>query len=365
MLRVLEEQLAVIGLLQGLGDVARNARAVEAGAGKEQILEAGDIGHGGLRMAGRGRAHIAPAGGQIQPSSRRTGALAAARPAPHKAAMPAPPAQTEASSAAAVPAPRPRRIGLVNGRGTWTLLLKEVRRFASVWQQTLAAPIVTTLLFLAIFSLALGGDARRIGTVPFDQFLAPGLVMMALAQNAFANTSSSLVISKVQGNIVDVLMAPLGPGELTVGYALAGAARGLAVGLVCVLAMSAFVPMRPADPALALYHALMGALMLSLLGLLAGIWSDKFDHIAAVTNFIVTPAAFLSGTFYSIERLPGFWNALAHANPLFYVIDGFRAGFIGQADGPLVAGMVVVAAVNAALWAACHRLFGLGYKLKA
>ncbi len=260
---------------------------------------------------------------------------------------------------------KPRHIGALNVRGTWTLYLKEVRRFASVWQQTLAAPIVTTLLFLAIFSLALGGDARSIGAVPFDRFLAPGLVMMALAQNAFANTSSSMVISKVQGNIVDVLMAPLGPGELTIGYVLAGATRGLVVGLVCVLAMSLFVPMGVADLGLIAYHAFMGSLMLSLLGLIGGIWSDKFDHIAAVTNFVVTPAAFLSGTFYSIDRLPGFWNAIARANPLFYSIDGFRAGFIGQADGSLLAGAIVVAGVNAALWIVCHAMFRRGYKLKA
>jgi ABC-2 type transport system permease protein len=261
--------------------------------------------------------------------------------------------------------PAPRRIGFFNGRGAWTLYAKEVRRFLKVGQQTLIAPVVTTLLFLAIFTLALGGDQRSIAGVPFDQFLAPGLVMMAIAQNAFANTSSSLVISKVQGNIVDVLMPPLSPSELTMGYALAGVTRGILVGALCVLAMTVFVETHVRDLGLILYHAAMASLMLSLLGLMGGIWADKFDHIAAVTNFIVTPAAFLSGTFYSIERLPGFWNAIAHANPLFFLIDGFRAGFIGKADGPLFAGALVVAAVNAALWAICHAMFKKGYKLKA
>jgi ABC-2 type transport system permease protein len=261
--------------------------------------------------------------------------------------------------------PRPRPIGWFNGRGTWTLYWKEVWRYLKVWQQTLAAPVVVTLLFLAIFSLALGGDARRIGGVPFDQFLAPGLVMMAIAQNSFANTSSSIMISKMQGNIVDVLMPPLSPSELTLGYTLAGVTRGVMVGAVCIAAIAFFVETHVRDAGLILYHAVMASLMLSLLGVIGGIWADKFDHIAAVTNFVVTPAAFLSGTFYSIESLPGVWNTIAHANPLFFLIDGFRAGFIGKGDGPLLAGAIVVGAVNAALWLACHLMFKTGYKLKA
>jgi ABC-2 type transport system permease protein len=294
---------------------------------------------------------------------RQTARLAAAAQAAHT-----PRAMDDrlAAPPVTIPAPpAPRHIGFFNGRGAWTLYAKEVRRFLKVAQQTLLAPVVTTLLFLAIFTLALGGDQRVIAGVPFDQFLAPGLVMMAVAQNAFANTSSSLVISKVQGNIVDVLMPPLSPSELTLGYALAGVTRGLLVGAACIAAMMLFVETHIRDPGLILYHAAMASLMLSLLGLIGGIWADKFDHIAAVTNFIVTPAAFLSGTFYSIERLPGFWNALAHANPLFFLIDGFRAGFIGKSDGPLLAGALVVAAVNAALWAICHAMFKKGYKLKA
>ena len=272
-------------------------------------------------------------------------------PTPRAADAPAPPA--------------PRHIGFFNVRGAWTLYLKEVRRFIKVGQQTLVAPAVTTLLFLAIFTLALGGDSRSIAGVAFDRFLAPGLVMMAIAQNAFANTSSSMVISKVQGNIVDVLMPPLSPSALTSGYALAGVTRGVMVGAVCVAAMTIFVPTHIADLGLILYHAVMASLMLSLLGLMGGIWAEKFDHIAAVTNFVVTPAAFLSGTFYSIESLPGAWNTVAHMNPLFFLIDGFRAGFIGRADGSLLLGAAVVAAVNIVLWAICHWMFKTGYKLKA
>jgi ABC-2 type transport system permease protein len=266
---------------------------------------------------------------------------------------------------AALAPPAPRLVGAFNLRGTWTLYLKEVRRFVKVGQQTLMAPVVTTLLFLAIFSLALGGSVRMIGTIHYDQFLAPGLVMMAIVQNSFANTSSSLVIAKIQGNIVDVLMPPLSPSELTLGYVLSGVTRGLLVGAACTAAMTIFVEVHFHDVGLVLYYAAMAALMLSLLGLMGGIWADKFDHIAAVTNFIVMPASFLSGTFYSIDRLPGVWNWIAHLDPLFYLIDGFRAGFIGQADAPVWIGMLAVAGINAALWAICHAMFARGYKLKA
>ena len=213
--------------------------------------------------------------------------------------------------------------------------------------------------------MALGGDARAVGGIPFAQFLAPGLVMMAVAQNAFANTSSSIVISKVQGNIVDVLMPPLSPAEFTLGYALGGVTRGLAVGLVVGLAMAIFVPIKVVHPGLVLFHAVAASLMLSLLGLIGGIWSEKFDHIAAVTNFIVTPLSFLSGTFYSVERLPESWRFLAHANPFFYMIDGFRYGFIGHADGSLAAGVAVLVGANAALLWLCHRMVATGYRLKA
>jgi ABC-2 type transport system permease protein len=255
-------------------------------------------------------------------------------------------------------------LGLVNWLGLWTLFIKEVRRFFKVFTQTVAAPVVTTLLFLAIFTLALGRSVTFVGGVPFAEFLAPGLVMMAMVQNAFANTSSSIIIAKVQGNIVDVLMPPLSPGELTFGYAAGGVVRGLLVGAVTAVAMVPFVPMHLYAPGYVLFYAVAASLMLSLIGIAGAIWADKFDHIAAVTNFIVTPLAFLSGTFYSVERLPGYWHALAHLNPFFYMIDGFRYGFIGHADGSLTAGIVTMIALNAALWWLCHRMFATGYKLK-
>ena len=249
--------------------------------------------------------------------------------------------------------------------GLWTLYVKEVRRFAKVATQTVVAPVVTTLLFLAIFTLALGGDSRRLGGVPFPEFLAPGLVMMAMVQNAFANTSSSILISKIQGNIVDMLMPPLSPGELTLAFAAGGVTRGLLVGLAVALAIAAFVPMEIQDPLPVLFHATAASLMLSLIGILAGIWSDKFDHMAAITNFVITPFAFLSGTFYSIKRLPESWQLAAHFDPFFYMIDGFRYGFIGHADASLALGAIVLVLADLLLWILVYVWFRRGYKLKA
>ncbi len=258
----------------------------------------------------------------------------------------------------------PRDLGAVNWRGLWTLYLKEVRRFLNVFTQTLLAPMVTTLLFLAIFALALGGAGREVDGLPYIQFLAPGLIMMTLMQNAFANTSSSIVMAKVQGNIVDVLMPPLSAGELTLGFAAGGVTRGLMVGCAAGAAMSIFVTLPMADPLSVIYHAVNGALMLALLGVIGGIWAEKYDQMAAVTNFVITPFSFLSGTFYSIERLPSDWQFIAHFNPFFYLIDGFRYGFLGRSDGSPLLGYAVVLGVNIALWALAHRMFATGYRLK-
>jgi ABC-2 type transport system permease protein len=252
-----------------------------------------------------------------------------------------------------------------NWLGLWTLYLREVRRFAKVYTQTLLAPIVTTLLFLAIFSLALGRSVDMVGGIPYLQFLAPGLIMMAIMQNAFANTSSSLVISKVQGNIVDSLMPPLTAHELTFGFAMGGVTRGVAVGLTVGLAMAPFVTLHLQHPFFVIYHAVMASLFLSLLGVAGGIWSEKFDHIAAVTNFVVTPLSFLSGTFYTVERLPQAGQVVAYINPFFYMIDGFRYGFIGHADVVPWVGVIVMAVVNLLLWLLCYWMFARGYKLKA
>ena len=261
--------------------------------------------------------------------------------------------------------PVPRSIGAMNWLGLWTLYLKEVRRFLNVYTQTLIAPIVPTLLFLAIFTLALGRSIESAGGVSYAEFLAPGLIMMAMMQNAFANTSSSLVIAKVQGNIVDMLMPPLSPTELALAHAGGGVTRGLLVGLAVGLTMWVLVPMDLIHLWAVLFFAVNASLMLALLGMVGGIWSEKFDHIAAVTNFVITPLSFLSGTFYSIERLPPGWDYLALLNPFFYLIDGFRFGFIGHADGDPGIGAAVVLSVNAALWLLAYRMLATGYKLKA
>ena len=259
----------------------------------------------------------------------------------------------------------PRRIGTVNWLGLWTLYLKEVQRFMAVATQTVAAPMVTTLLFLAVFTLALGRAVEVVNGVPFAQFLAPGLVMMAMVQNAFANTSSSLVISKVQGNIVDILMPPLSPAELTVGIALGGTTRGLVVGAATLVGMRLFVPFGVHDLLFVLFYAVAASLMLALLGIIGGVWAEKFDHMAAVTNFVITPFAFLSGTFYSIQRLPDLFQTLAHINPFFYMIDGFRYGFTGVTDTTPLLGVAVMIGIDTVLVLVCWRLFAAGYKLKA
>lgn len=261
--------------------------------------------------------------------------------------------------------PQPLKIRTFNTVGLFTLYKREVDRFLNVYLQTLVAPVITTLLFYTIFALAFGGIARQVGDVPFLEFLAPGLIMMTMVQNAFANTSSSIVISKVQGSIVDILLPPLSPTELYLGFTAGAITRGLIVGAVTGLVVSVFVPITISSFAIVLAFAVLGTMLLGSLGLAAGIWSEKFDHIAAVTNFIVTPLTFLSGTFYSIESLPEMWQGIAHYNPFFYMIDGFRSGFIGQADADPMLGIGVLVAINVFLAALSLWMLRSGYKIKS
>ena len=252
----------------------------------------------------------------------------------------------------------------VNWIGVWTLYRREVRRFLKVAAQTVAGPAVTTTLILLVFSVALGRRTPAVEQMSYTGFLAPGLIMMSVMQNAFANTSSSLLIAKLQGNIADFLMAPLSPAELTWGFALSGVTRGVLVGVVVGLAMWPFVPLDVVHPAFVLLHALAASLLLALLGILGGLWAQKMDQLAAVTSFVVTPLTFLSGTFYSVGDLPGPFQTLARLNPFFYMIDGFRYGMTDQADGSLAVGLLVVTGANLALVFACHRLFAAGWRLK-
>ncbi len=260
---------------------------------------------------------------------------------------------------------KPRAIGLVNVIGLQTLVKREIGRFLKVYTQTIIAPVVTTLLYYTIFALAFGGIARKVGDIPFLEFLAPGLIMMTMVQNAFANTSSSVVISKVQGNIVDVLMPPLSALEIYLGYVAGSVFRGLVVGVMTVTVMAFFIEIHIHSLFIVFAFAVLGTMMLGSLGLAAGIWSEKFDHIAAVTNFIVTPLTFLSGTFYSMSSLPQMWQSIALYNPFFYMIDGFRAGFIAQADAHIYDGLAVLVAVNIVLTALCLWMLRSGYKIKS
>jgi len=255
----------------------------------------------------------------------------------------------------------------VNWGGLKTLYIKEVRRFFKVQMQTVWAPAITTLLYLAIFTVALGRAGHSVMGVPFANFIAPGLIVMAMMQNAFANASFSLLVGKIQGNIVDYLMPPLSTGELIAGLIGAAVTRaflvGFAVWLVMLLWPGVSVDIRHIG--IVLWFGLMGALLLSFLGLLTSLWADKFDHAAAVTNFVVTPLSLLSGTFYSVEQLAPTFRAVSHANPFFYVISGFRAGFLGMSDSPLWVGAGGLLALNLLLWAACYWLLKSGWKIKA
>jgi ABC-2 type transport system permease protein len=254
----------------------------------------------------------------------------------------------------------------VNWGGLRTLYIKEVRRFFKVQMQTVWAPAITTLLYLAIFTVALGGSGRRIMGMHFADFIGPGLIVMAMIQNAFANSSFSLLVGKIQGNIVDYLMPPLSTGELIAGLVGASVTRAILVGFAVWLAMLLWpgVSVAVRRPELVLWFGLMGSLMLSFLGLLTSIWAEKFDHAAAVTNFVVTPLSLLSGTFYSVHQLSPAFQAVSYANPFFYVISGFRAGFLGVSDSPLLVGSTLLLALNILLWAVCFALLRSGWKIK-
>jgi ABC-2 type transport system permease protein len=254
----------------------------------------------------------------------------------------------------------------VNWGGLKTLYVKEVRRFFKVQTQTIWAPAVTTLLFLVIFTVALGGVKRTVLGVPFADFIAPGLIVMAMIQNAFANASFSLLVGKIQGTIVDYLMPPLSTGELIAGLVGAAVTRAFLVGTAVWLAMLLWpgVHVRVIHPLAVFWFGLMGALLLALLGLITSIWAEKFDHAAAVTNFVVAPLSLLSGTFYAVDQLSPTFRAISHANPFFYVISGFRYGFLGAADSPVMLGGLILLGLNLALFALCYGLLRSGWKIR-
>ena len=259
----------------------------------------------------------------------------------------------------------------INRVGLLALYMKEVRRFLKVQTQTIWAPAFTTLLFLVIFTVALGRESREVLSVPFATFVAPGLIVMAMMQNAFANSSFSLLGGKIQGTIIDYLMPPLSPGELMAGIIGAAITRALAVGCTVGLAMALWpgVSLAMTHPWAVVWFALMGSLLLSTLGLATSIWAEKFDHNAAVTNFVIAPLSLLSGTFYVIENLDPAFQWVSRANPFFYVISGFRYGFLGQSDigdaGAVVAAGGGLLLLNAVLAAGVYALLRSGWKLKS
>lgn len=260
----------------------------------------------------------------------------------------------------------------LNRVGLWSLYIKEVRRFLKVQTQTIWAPAVTTLLFLAIFTVALGREGREVLGVPFATFVAPGLIVMGMMQNAFANSSFTLLGGKIQGTIIDLLMPPLSEGELMAGIVAAAVTRAVMVGGAVALAMLLWpgVSLAVAHPWAVVWFGLMGATMLALLGLLTSIWAEKFDHNAAVTNFIVAPLSLLSGTFYVIDNLAPVFQAVSRANPFFYVISGFRYGFLGRSDigntdMAVLTGAIGLGLFNLVLAWACYRVLKSGWKLKS
>lgn len=261
--------------------------------------------------------------------------------------------------------PQPRRYDGINWVGLRTLYLREVRRFWKVGAQTVAAPVVTTLLYMLVFVVALKGARPPLHGTPFAEFVAPGLIMMAILQNAFANASSSLIQAKIMGTATDFLTPPLSPLELTIGFTLGAATRGVAVGLVTALCVLPFAKLGLANVALIIWFGLIASLLMGMMGVLAGLWSEKFDHLSAVQNFVVMPMTFLSGTFYLIDSLPEPFASISRFNPFFYLIDGFRAGFIGHAEGNLWVGVVMSGVLTVLMGAACWLVFRSGWRLKS
>lgn len=261
--------------------------------------------------------------------------------------------------------PQPRAIGAINWLGLWTLYKKEVRRFLKVSFQTVAAPVATTLLYMMVFSLAIGVTREAPGGVPFVVFLAPGLVMMGLLNNAFANSSSSLIVAKVQGNTVDFLMPPLSAGELAAAFIGGAITRGVMVAAASALVIMPFASVPVSHVWAIVFFGVGAAAMLGMAGVIAGVWAEKFDHLAVVTNFVILPLAFLSGTFYSVEILPEPFYTISHINPVFFLIDGFRYGFIGAGDSHLGVGIAVTAVLNLVLITACYVLLRSGWRLKS
>ena len=246
-----------------------------------------------------------------------------------------------------------------------TIVRKEIRRFMRIWPQTLLPPAITMSLYFVIFGNLVGSRIGEMGGFSYMQFIVPGLIMMAILNNAFANSSSSLIQAKIMGTATDFLTPPLSPLELTLGFTLGAATRGLAVGLVTAVCVLPFAPLGVANIFAVAWFALAASFIMGMTGVLAGLWSEKFDHLAAVQNFIVMPMTFLSGTFYLVENLPEPFRSISHYNPFFYLIDGFRYGFIGHAESNLAVGVIGSAALMITMGTVCWLVFRSGWRLKS
>ena len=257
-----------------------------------------------------------------------------------------------------------RRFGLINWVGAWTLYQKEVLRFLIVWIQTIFSPLVSSLLFLLVLSLAIGSDRGEVLGVPFITFLAPGLIAMQVIQQAFSHSSSSFMIGKIQGNIVDLLYAPLSSTEVTISISLAAVTRSIMIAAISILTFYLIIDIQIKHFFLLVLFTFLSSFILGNIGIIAGLWAEKFDHMATVTNFVIVPLSFLSGTFYSIDRLPSFLKTISELNPFFYMIDGFRYCFIGNADGSIQFGIVYLSILSFLTWLVTYILFKKGYKIK-
>lgn len=255
----------------------------------------------------------------------------------------------------------------VNWPGMFALYMKEVRRFMKVQLQTIWAPAVTTLLFLVIFTVAMGRGGVQVMGVPFADFVAPGLIIMGMVQNSFQNATSTFLPAKLQGTIVDYLMPPISSGELLFALVASSVTRSVFVGLAIWVAMLFWpgVHVMPHHLWAVIFFGIAGSAMLALLGLLTAIWADKFDHAAAVGNFVVAPLSLLSGTFYSMDHVAPLFRAISHINPFFYAISGFRYGFLAESDSPILIGTLVMLGLNVALAAFCYVALSRGWKIKA
>ena len=258
-----------------------------------------------------------------------------------------------------------RRFGLINWVGAWTLYQKETLRFLNVWIQTILSPLISSLLFLLVLSLAIGSERSNVLGVPFIIFLAPGLIAMQVIQQSFSHSSSSFMISKIQGNIVDLLYAPLSASEVTISVSLAAVTRSFVIAAVSILTFYLIINLQIKHPFILILFTFLSSFILGNIGIIAGLWAEKFDHMATVTNFVIVPLSFLSGTFYSIDRLPNILRTISEYNPFFYMIDGIRYSFIGAADGSIKIGIIYLTILSLVTWFVTYILFKKGYKIKS